>query len=185
MLSIPDILGILAFVAIVWSLITKRLVWLWRHSYVVADLERSKADARMLTAFLLARNGDIATRYVLHTTMEAKSSTSRGSWDTATYIPEDNASANFVIPHGDSIHQIQLRLSSAVHRDGSLEYFPLPDERQREIAGNVIGSRPSPVVAFRLMTSEGDVLLVGSTDGRPVATERLTFRRRLRRMLGL
>ena len=165
-------------IKIAWTLIT-RLVWIWRPVYKVVDLERIKKDAPNLTVFIAAENGYLSDHDVSHVWMRAEYPLDR-SWTAAEYVPVDNDNAMFVIPRGHrSQHQVELCLASSLDHRGQ-PAFEIPPER---IARDIITHNPR--LTFRLMTSEGDVILTGNTDKRPIANEHIPLLRRLRRVAGI
>jgi hypothetical protein len=184
---IADAFGVIAFLGIAWIAFRRRVVWLWRPSYTVSHIEAHTEGGLIVT--LIGRHGGPGAKFISHVSLKA---TVRGiepiepdlirSW-RAKFIPQDGIGTTFVLPEGDSVHQIRLRLVGLAEDEaGPFNSLPFTDGKLEQKNVRLIISWPSEL-EFELVGSEGDITLYGNTLQHPVAVERPSIWRRLARVL--
>jgi hypothetical protein len=176
-----DILGVIAFIGVAWATIRRRLVWLWRPSYLVTRIERHPVIGLRVT--IIGRNGGPGGKYVSTISLLATSPKflhQRLGWTSVKFFPENSDAETFIFPEGDSKCHAQLRVLQ-VYGD-EWEDYPqiLSKEKESKIVRELITW--DIALEFKVETSEGPITLLGNSQRYPVAQEKISILRRLGRV---
>jgi len=171
--AIGAVLGTISFAFTAGYLVRKRIVWLWRPAYFLSRFEVHKEGG--LTVSLICQNGGPGTRYVSAFDLLA----TPDGMPECLWVPQDSESSLLLAPEGASIHHIRLRLVRIGSHSTSGIYA---DHAETELmAGQRLVSYQT-AVTLRIDTSEGAVFMIGDSLNHPVAVEKRTISRAIRRL---
>jgi hypothetical protein len=177
--SISAILGVAAFLWVALQSVRHRLVWLWRPAFIASQFRLNAAGG--LDIWLIFRNPRAESDYVTWVALVAEFPPTwvneHVNWKRATLSMDAADDPVLIVPTGDSVRRVRLRL-------GLLEDQELPAppaNLEAKICRQIITF--GPAITIRLQTSEGWVVLNGYANWDPLAVEAPSFRRRVLRLL--
>jgi hypothetical protein len=179
---LADILGVVAFVGVMWAALRRRLVWLWKPGYLIPRIERHSGGGLSVT--IISNNGGVGARYMtalsLTATPTSKPRNQTLDWISAVFIPSDSQQATFVFPEGASLQHARLRCAR-VNEDAPGTFHDASEQEEENIVRTIIAW--GAVLDFKMETSEGTVMLHGHVHRHPMASERYSLARRLGRVI--
>jgi len=181
--SISVIPGIAAFVWQVLQAVRHRLVWLWQPAFIVNQLRFNVTDGH-LNMWLIFRNARAEPGYVNWVALVVEFpptwENEKVKWKRATLILDSTEDAVLVIPSGDSVRRLRLRLRLLDDKELSGTNVHLESNILEQI------TIWQPAVTVRLETSGGTVNLEaapGWGNNFHVAVEKPSLRTRVLRLL--